>query len=96
MTPTVTLRNGAEEHEPTVRAIILNLELLMSQEPIAFYELVCVCRDPGHQIFGNCGTKLQDRDFLDGSGRPFTTVRNVVLSSVAGDDMMYQSPFMDA
>lgn len=89
----VKLRDGHDVPEVAVRTIMLSLRELLAHEPIAFYELHAACQDPGHVIFGNCGDKLRERGFLNGS-RPVGTVRDVVLAAVAGEgfELYLQSP----
>jgi hypothetical protein len=94
----MTLRNGSEAAESAVRVIMISLDELLAKEPIAFYELAAVCRDPQHVIFGNCAGKLRERGLLESSGKPHGLVRDVVLSAVAGEggDMHLQSPEAEA
>lgn len=82
----ITLNNGATALSSTVTAIMLNLGAAYDQEPIAFRELVSICRDKTHVPFGNTGRKLIERGLLEPDGRPHDLVRDVVLSAVTGDD----------
>jgi hypothetical protein len=82
----VTLRDGTQIAEPALRAMMINLEDFSQAEPIAFYELAELCRDPGHVLFGNTGGKLAARGFLDGAGHIQTTVQHVLLSALRGED----------
>ena len=80
----IRLRNGTELAEPALRATMINLSDFFQREPIAFYELVCMCQDGMHHPFGNTGDKLRAAGFLDGWCVP-TSIRNVVLSAIRGD-----------
>lgn len=46
----VKLKNGSEVPEPVVVTTMMNIELLMEKNPIAFYELVQKCRNPKHKM----------------------------------------------
>jgi len=81
----VTLRDGTQIAEPTLRAVMVNLEDFSQTEPVAFYELAEMCRDPAHVPFGNTGDKMIARGFLDRTGHVQTTVQHVVLSALRGD-----------
>lgn len=80
----VTLRNGTQVPEPVVTTTMINLERFSQREPIAFYELACMCQDPTHVPFGNTGAKLRAADFLSGS-QVQPTIRAIVLSALRGD-----------
>lgn len=81
----LTLRyQNTQVPEPVVRATMINLEDFSQREPIAFYELACMCQDPGHVPFGNTGNKLRAAGFVDGS-KVQATIRVIVLSALHGD-----------
>jgi hypothetical protein len=77
---------------------MLSLRLCLEQQPIAFYELACVCKDRSHQTFGDTGETLVTRGLLERSGQPHGLVRDVVLSAVSGEgfDMTLGSPLADS
>lgn len=86
--PVVRLRNGAEVAEPAVRAIMLSLERLRAEHPVALLELRSACRVQGYAMFGNTGAfagglGLAERE--DGRWQPPGSVRDIVLSAVTGD-----------
>ena len=83
----VTLKNGAQELDIQVRAVMVSLEDLLGKNPIAFYELVMKCRDWNHQFFGNTGRELRDLALVQSDGNVHDSIRNVVLSAVVGDDL---------
>lgn len=90
MTRLITLANGDQVHEATVRTVMLQLEKLLETEPIAFYELAMACRNPGHVVFGQCGSRLMERNLIeaqrfDGTVSIHTDVRSVVLNAAEGD-----------
>lgn len=75
---------------------MMNLELLMNKNPIAFYELLQKCRNPKHAMFGN-SVEIVEKLGLMNSGLVHGTVKNIVLSAVAGDDleMTINSPIVE-
>lgn len=91
---TVALRNGTQEAKPLVAVLAMVLPDLMKENPIAFVELVALCRDPSHQLFGNTGEVLRARQLIDTEGKVHDSCRNIILSSVEDDslDMMLVSP----
>jgi hypothetical protein len=104
---TVRLKNGSEEHAGLVRMTMVSLASLMEREPIAFYELVELARNPAHALFGNTGEKLADLALLSlpdrNNGRPgallappsmHSSIRAVILSAVEGEglDMVLGNP----
>gem|GEM_PF-4132711 len=48
---TVILNNGAKEAKSLVDITHLSLKTLITDNPIAFYELVMKCRDNNHALF---------------------------------------------
>lgn len=98
---TVTLRNGVSEAKALVVTTMMALErLLDSGQGIRFYELVMLCRDPDHNIFGNSGEKLAELGLVDvvpgHAPKVPDSIRNIVLSAVHGVDasMALQSPLV--
>ena len=92
---TVTLKNGAVEAKPLVAVTLMSLEHLINSDPIAFYELVMVCRDKDHKPFGDTREKLETSGLWQAhEPRPHESIRNVVLSAVTGDglDMVLGAP----
>ena len=91
---TVVLKNGAEEAQPVVTVAMMSLNRLIQDNPIAFYEMVQVCRDPNHQPFGNTALILKDLSLMEESGQVHDSLRNIVLSATEGDglDLTLVSP----
>ena len=91
----VKLKNDAVEPDVLVAAIRVALEEILEKHPIAFYELVRVCRNPAHAPFGNAGDILKKFDLMEEGGTIHNSIRNVVLSAVAGDEFHLQldSPY---
>lgn len=91
MTPRVIrLRNGADVPEPTVRPVMLSLELLMQSDPVALLELVEACRNPQHVLFGKAGDRLAALSLIksvtpDGRADIHDVTRAVVLCATEGD-----------
>lgn len=83
---TVILKNGAEEAKSGVAVVMMSLENLVQTNPIAAYELVEVCKNPAHKLFGNAGDILNGLGLLD-SGHVHSSVKNVVLSAFEGEGL---------
>lgn len=83
----VRLKNGAEEAEPLVAVTMMSLRNLLQQSPIAFYELVMLCRKPGHKLFGNADKELKALSLVDPSGHVHDSIRNIVLSATSGEGL---------
>lgn len=86
------LKNGADVPQPLVMTTSLCLSELLSNHPIAFYELTMSARDPQHQLFGNTAEVLQQFKMIngvspEGTAQHFDAVRDVVLSAVVGEGM---------
>lgn len=81
------LKNGTEEAAPLVRVTMMALRSLMQDHPIAFFELVTLCRDRNHTLFGNTGVILRDQTLIQSDGQPHDSIRNIVVSAVTGDMM---------
>lgn len=89
---TVILKNGAEEVKALVMVTMMSLRHL---EPI---ELVQKCKDDTHIFWGDTEEKLKSLALLECSGRPHDSIRNIVLSALAGEglDMRLVSPIKEA
>ena len=79
------LRTGTEYPDALVTSIYLNLERVLEIDPIAFYEVVELARDPHHDLWGDTQI-LQDHALVQVDGTMLNAVRDVVLASVAGDE----------
>lgn len=97
MEMTVKLRTGEVALTPMVGAVSMSLKSLMQKRPIALYELVMLCRDPKHELFGNAGDILKELNLIEGDGRPHDDVRQIVLASTEGEgmDMHLVSPLAE-
>ena len=82
----VTLKNGAEEAESLVLLTTMSLRTLMREYPIAFYELVQLCKDHNHRLLDNAGEILDRLGFVQ-NGIVHDSFRNIVLSAVEGDKL---------
>lgn len=89
----VVLKNGAEEVEPLVAVVMMSLRTLLRENPIAFFELVQLCKDRNHKPFGTTGTILEQTSLIQ-NGVLHDSVRNIVLSAVEGEglEMRLTSP----
>ncbi|HEY5987170.1 MAG TPA: hypothetical protein VIV12_12470 [Streptosporangiaceae bacterium] len=93
----VQLRNGGMVFEPAILVTAYSVRDLMEKDPIAFWELVEVCRKPDHQIFSSVQAQvLVARSLLvpvrtaDGAidlarSKPHQIIRDVVCSMVEGE-----------
>jgi hypothetical protein len=84
---TVTLKNGAEEAEALVNVGMMMLRRMMEDTPVVFYEFVCKCRNPSHQMWGDTENKLSDFGVLDPTGHIHSSIRNITVSAVEGEDL---------
>lgn len=83
----VTLKNGSTEPLSAVVVLTTILEDLFTNKPTVAYELVMICRDRTHTIWGSIAGQLRDLALLQADGRVHDSIRNIVLSSVEGDGM---------
>lgn len=91
---TVILKNGAEEAKGLVTVIMMSLRSLIESKPIVFYELVELCKDPTHELWGDSINDLKELNLIELSGTIHSSIKHVVLSATAGDgmDLMLGSP----
>lgn len=81
----ITLRTGVEVPQGVARATRLALlNLLQSGHGVALYELLELCRNPQHSLFGNSAEVLEKGGVLF-EGRLHGAIRDVVLASFDGD-----------
>src|SRR3989338_5617614 len=85
----VKLKNGSEEAEPLVRVTMMSLQHLMGENPIAFYELVELCKNRNHKMFGNTN-EILERLSMVSNGFVHGSIRNIVLSAVKGEGLDMQ------
>lgn len=88
------LKNGSEEEAELVAVITAALETLWKEKPIAAYELVQLCKDSEHKLFGMAGQDLASAGLLEPGNRVHDSIRNIVLSAVSGEgfEMTLGSP----
>lgn len=91
---TVVLKNGATEAVGLVTVTMISLETLIKKNPMMLYELVEVCKDPTHKIWGDFGKELRDLALLEMNFQPHGSIKNIVLSAVEGEgvDMTIGNP----
>lgn len=95
---TVRLKNGTEEVKPLVAATMITLNKLMSEHPLALYDLAMYCRDNSYDWFGDndilCGrfglvTLSPEDGDPPGARRTVAgihqSIRNIVISATEGD-----------
>jgi hypothetical protein len=83
----VRLRTGKEVPDVLVSTTMLSLKTLLNEHPIAFYELVMLCRDENHVCFGNSGMWLQGEGLIEANGRPHECVQDIVLAAAEGEGL---------
>ncbi len=97
----VRLKNGSEVFEPQVIMTMKLLQKIFVESrpdkmlgPVAIYELVAICKNPDHKLFGSFGERLAKLTLLrdvsiNGEAKYAVqdTVRDIVLSAVDGQDM---------
>lgn len=80
----ITLTGGVITSHALVACMMLTLQALFDEQPIAFYELVARCRQPEHPLLGGSVAVLEHCGLLDHGTVP-DAVREVVLAAVDGD-----------
>ncbi len=88
----VTLKNGETMPRLMVSVMMISLQDLIAQHPMAFYELVMSARSREHVLSGTCGEELVSRGLLEsvddqGRGRMHDETRSIVTSAATGDDL---------
>lgn len=92
----VTLRNGRDVQEELVRSTMLSLGSLLKTQAVAFCELVELCHDATHELWGNLTTEELKKARLItlhtlGSGKVVpvvhSVVRDIIVSAVEGTDL---------
>lgn len=81
----VTLRTGTEALDVLVRTTLLALGKVLETDPVAFLELVSLCRDPEHEMWGNSEEVLLGFHLMDGPGHVHQSVREIVLAATEGE-----------
>lgn len=79
---TAKLKNGREEAVPLINVTMVSLQSLMEASPIAFYELVEVCKDKDHKPFGNADVILKNLALMEPGGGIHGSIRNIILSAI--------------
>lgn len=83
MAETVMLKNGSEVPAAAVATTMIALRELFGSQPVAFYELVQLARDPQHQLWGDSEQVLKRYAMLPLHG----VTRDVIKSAVTGTDL---------
>lgn len=91
---TVQLKNGAVEVKVFVASMMLILDRLVEEKPVAALDLVMKCRDPNYEFFSDNEEILRDRKLVEKHGTIHSSIRNIVLSAFEGDgfDIVLCSP----
>ena len=87
MQSSLILRTGEEVPAALVSVVMISLEALMKQNPVAFYELVQISRNPGHKLFGNTSKVLQQFALIEADGQPCDATRLIVLAATEGEGL---------
>lgn len=91
------LKNGAEEMRVLVGATMLSLKSLLADDPMAFYDLVELCKDPDYTVFGDNIDVLKAVALVGNDGKIHGSIKNIIVSAVTGEglDMVLGSPVAD-
>lgn len=87
MQSSLILKTGEEMPTPLVAVVMLALEELIEQNPIAFHELVQISRNPEHELSGNTGNILRNLSLIEANGQPRAETRLVVLAATEGEGL---------
>lgn len=89
------LKNGTEEAKHLIQMVMLSLQTLMQENPIALYEVVMKARDSKHEFFGNTSEILRKLKLIQSDGSLHDSIRNIVNSAAQGDglDLCLVSPY---
>lgn len=80
----VLLTSGVTTNSPLLVCVMLTLQTLFDEQPVAFYELVACCRRPGHALHGGAAAVLERIGLLNQGSVP-DAVREIVLAAVDGE-----------
>jgi hypothetical protein len=88
------LKIGKSVPKPVAMTTMVALRQIAENDPLAFYELVELCKDSNHQIWGDTD-KLKGLSLLQSDGRVRDDVKEVILSAAEGEGMELSlgSPF---
>lgn len=92
------LRNGSDEPDFLVSACLISVQEILRTDPISFFELVTLARDPNHQLWGEVdgpiAKRLQGLALLGQDGKMHDSIRHIVMAAVEdeGMDMHLVSP----
>lgn len=92
----VKLSNGESVPEPLAKTAYSLLRNLLASDPIGFYELVEICRNESHVLFGDYTKKLSDLGLIS-DGKPNDIIKIIVLASSEGEGLGLKlvSPFQE-
>lgn len=80
----VTLKSGVKTTHSLVACVMLTLQALFDEQPIAFSELVARCRRPDYALRRGSAAILERSGLLERGTVP-DAVREIVLAAVHGD-----------
>ena len=97
---TVILKNGAVEVKSAVMIIMCAIRSLVSKEPMGFYELIEICRNPQHKPWGDIGKTLKEANLITEHNDQWLvheTIRNTALSAVEGEglNIIFSNPIKE-
>jgi hypothetical protein len=81
----VTLRTGRIVPEPALVTTLISLEEV-AHNPIAFFEIVSLARDPSHRMFGNTKEIAERFGLIDSNNTMHEIVRDIILAATDGED----------
>ena len=82
----VKLKNGGVEMDILTQGVLLALKNLITDNSVAFYDLVMKCRDDQYEPFGNSSAILKHVSLMESGGTIHSSIKNIVLSAVDGDE----------
>jgi len=83
----VILKCGCEEPEPLVKVTMHSFSELWKTKPMIAYELVMLCRDKKHTLFGISGETLKNLALVQPDGSVHDSIRNIITSAVTGEEL---------
>lgn len=87
------LKNGSEVAKPIVVSVMVTLNTLLREMPIAAWEAIEMARNPDHKPIGGAGETLEKFGLIQ-SGRMHDAIRDVIASAAQGEgwDVTIGSP----
>lgn len=81
----VELKTGWKVAPVTVTNVLHAMEELRRRDPIAFYEMVHLCRYENWRLWGDTMLVLRAWGLIGPDNRPHDDTRQIILSAVSGE-----------